>query len=580
MTDKKRMAPPLAPGELIPQMVSEADLFTALRYCRSREETPAIWELEKVGAKVLPGVAAALGDTYNCLWSDEPHVKASDQVKPSQQYWRGMLEGVANTAAFQELHAKTYGDRMLSMVGTVEAGRTMLGLVSADDADKLEEVSEAQAEADDLEKKAQQQQADAEAMQALADQMQGAQSQGQGDGQDDSGDGEQSQDAQPSSGQPQSGGGKPQGKPSAGGSRLTPEQARELANRLADAQAKAAGTRAEADQAKVRAQELAETLMGQPGSAEAEAKTRELTRAGLAALTQASKKVSELSETIEAWGLERGELQQMEVPEAMGLLQKMRSTTAFQSFAKLLGRLRAIARKKAKSKVDGEGRRVARTEYGRDITRAHTSELVAIAHPATKYQGFMRWAHSELRLRGTETMKKLGEGPVVVCEDASGSMDGPTHQWRQAVTLALAHYAKLRKRSYGWVMFDAYVQRAETYLQGRQSAKQLLDIAEARSGGGTNFERPLKKAVEMIEHEGLKKADIVLVTDGECAVSDEFLQEFRGAKQRLEFSVITVICDAGESISDATVKLFSDRVERASSFTAEEAERKVFGCLQ
>ena len=230
--------------------------------------------------------------------------------------------------------------------------------------------------------------------------------------------------------------------------------------------------------------------------------------------------------------------------------------------------------------MDGEGRRVARTEYGRDITRVHTAELVAIAHPATKYQGLMRWARGELRLSGTETKKKLGEGPVVVCEDASGSMDGLKHQWAKAVTLALAHYAKLRRRSFGWVMFDSVVHRAEQYPSGRLSAKQLLYIAESRSVGGTNFEQPLKRAVQMIEHEGLKKADIVLVTDGECAVSDEFLQEFRGAKQRLEFSVVTVVCDAGGSVSDATVKLFSDRVERASSFTAEEAERKVFGCLQ
>jgi hypothetical protein len=69
------------------------------------------------------------------------------------------------------------------------------------------------------------------------------------------------------------------------------------------------------------------------------------------------------------------------------------------------------------------------------------------------------------------------------------------------------------------------------------------------------------------------------ITDGDCAVSQEFLKWFLAEKKALEFSVITVLCDDGGHISDATVKLFSDRVERASGFTAEEAETKVFANL-
>jgi uncharacterized protein with von Willebrand factor type A (vWA) domain len=144
----------------------------------------------------------------------------------------------------------------------------------------------------------------------------------------------------------------------------------------------------------------------------------------MGALQKASAKVTEISKTIDGWGLEQGELDRMEQPEALALLEKMRRTKAFEQFAKLLGRLRAVAAKKAANPTEGEGRRVTRRETGRDIARAYTSELVALAHPVTRMQALQRWARGELALRGQEAKKPLGHGPVVVCEDASGSMDG------------------------------------------------------------------------------------------------------------------------------------------------------------
>jgi uncharacterized protein with von Willebrand factor type A (vWA) domain len=541
-------------------MVSEADLFTALGYCRSREETPALVELEDRGARVIPGVTAALGDTYNVLWSDEAALKPSDQVKPSRQYWYGMLGQVVTTSAFEQLHAKTRGDGFMSVAGTIEAGKTILGLVPAEDADKLQQTAAADAEADQLEQAAQNAQAQADTLQELFDQMMATAQAGGGAGADS----------------PQPGSGAPSGSQQTGAVDLTAAQAQALADKLAAAQAQARDTRAQADTAHQKAQQMVDTLMGQPGSVEAEQKLRQLARIGHAATAVAEKKVSEFSETVQCWGVEKGELHRMGMPEAFGLLERMRRSASFLTFAKLLGRLRAIAAKKARSVAEGEGRRMPRTEYGRDLARIHASELVALVHPATRYDAYQRWTRGELRLHGTQTKRTLGEGPVIVCEDASGSMDGAKQQWAKGITLALALYAKLRKRGFGWIVFDGAVRKAQQYPGGRITAVQMLEIAETRAGGGTNFELPLRRAIQMIIREGLDKADIVFVTDGDCAVSTEFLAEFAATKARYGFSVLAVICDAGGHVTDAAVKLFADRVERASSFTAEEAEEKVF----
>ena len=541
--------PLLTREELLPSMVTDADAFTALRYLRQREGAPSLWELESSGEKVLPGTPAVLADTYHALWSSEPSVKPTDQVPADRKYWRGMLEEMVKTSSFQELHAKTEGSSLMSLVGTIETGQTVLGLMPKGDQKKLEELKKLQEQSDELEEEAATAESEAAQIQALASEMQAAAN---------------------ASGQKGLSSGQAQ------------KRANELAGQQAKAQANAKVARDLANQAKTEVDAKAEALMGKPGSVEAEQKLRELARIGHAALAATQKKVEALSETIQGWGLDAGELSRMAMPEAVGLLEKMRRNAAFKKFSQLLGRLRAIAAKKAKSKTEGEGRRIARQETGRDIARAYPSELVAFAHPATRVQALLRWSRGEMRLQGQETRKRLGHGPVIVCEDGSGSMEGAKQQWAKGVTLALAHFAKLQHRGYGWVHFGATHSKlvARSYSGGKMSAAQILEVAELfLNASGTDFEVPLRRAVEMIEREGLKKADIVLVTDGDCDVSEGFLQWFLATKKRLELNVIAVICDVGGHVTDATVKKFSDRVERASSFTAEEAEAKVFAHL-
>ena len=126
-------------------------------------------------------------------------------------------------------------------------------------------------------------------------------------------------------------------------------------------------------------------------------------------------------------------------------------------------------------------------------------------------------------------------------------------------------------------MFDSRVQTAKVYPRGRLTARDLLEIAESHSGGGTNFEEPLRKALEVIREGGLKKADIAFITDGECEVSSEFLKEFAAEKRRVGINVCTVLCDVGTT-SGSSVEKFSDRIEKASSFNDADAE-KVIGSI-
>lgn len=575
---------PISRNDLMSLAVTDADAFTALRYLRHRDATPAIPEIEEKGESRFPGIASSmLLDLYHCLWSPEPQVK--DEVTPDRRYWQKMLKPAIESQAYADLHGATQLSELKSVLGTITMGESVMGLVSKDDGEKLQELAQTQAEANELQQIADESQNSADQLQEMAE----AAAQAAGQEQPQSGQGQpsgqqsdsQSQPGQ-SSGQSQAAKGGSQGQPNGGKGQLTPEQAKALANQLAEAatqaKAEAQTAKAMADEATLKAEIQAEELLGQTGSELAEQKLRELTRAGLSAVKSAQTKVQEVSETLEGWGLDEGELTRNGLPEALGMLERMKRNENLRKFAALLGRVRKIAARKARSKLAGDGQKISAPETGRDIRRAHTSELVALSHPALRAKALKRWTQGELRLHGQQAKPKLGHGPVIVCEDGSGSMDGAKQQWAKAVTLSLAHYAKLQKRSFGWILFDSHVVCSQTYPQGRISASQMLELVESRAGGGTNFEKPLRSALEMIQKQGLKNADICFITDGECAVSDEFISEFKTAKNALEINVFTVLCDCGSS-ADKTVSEFSDRIEHASSFSTEEAESIVFSHL-
>lgn len=501
------------------QMVTDADAFTQLRYLHHRENAPAVSDLETAGAEKLPGMPAVLADVYHTLWAETPQVR--DDAPSDRRYVAEMLRGAMATSAYEALHAQTTWSDLKSLLGTLTMGESIVERVPKEDKEKLEESAKAEAAAQDAEAKATAAEAGADALSDLA-------------------------------GQPGNEG---------------------LSDEAAAAHAAAAEAKAGAQSARAEASAAAEALFGQPDSAEAQEKLQELQRIGLAAAKDAQVAVEEVSETLQSWGFEEGELTREGVPEALATLEKIRNNRAFQDFAKLLGRIKRIAARKARSKDRDDGLRVTRLESGRDIRRATSREMVALTQPVLRTQALTRWARGELQLRGLEQKQKKGEGPVVVCEDGSGSMKGAKRAWAKAVVLALAHYAMLRKRAFCWIHYGARSSPnvCRVYPAGRLTPKEVLEIAETfLNASGTNFERPLTDALDVIREQGLNKADIAFITDGDAEVGEAFLAEFNACRKALEINVFSVLCDVGHT-SGRTVSKFSEQVLRASSFSDDDA---------
>ena len=89
-------------------------------------------------------------------------------------------------------------------------------------------------------------------------------------------------------------------------------------------------------------------------------------------------------------------------------------------------------------------------------------------------------------------------------------------------------------------------------------------VAEFFFNGGTDFEAPISRAVEVLEsqfrEDGATKGDIVMITDGESAVSAEWLQNFVNSKRQLDFKLFGVLIGTYghvlETLSDKTFSIY------------------------
>ena len=87
-------------------------------------------------------------------------------------------------------------------------------------------------------------------------------------------------------------------------------------------------------------------------------------------------------------------------------------------------------------------------------------------------------------------------------------------------------------------------------------------------------DRIIDAAMELIEHKRLRRADIVIITDGESQVAPEWLAELRRRKEELQFSNFAVLVDVGSS-ELSTLAQLSDRVTSVKKLSAE-GSREIF----
>lgn len=487
--------------------VAEIDRFDHAYWDDVRHNVPPIDHLITDLGRQHDYVEEFVEDLFHAAYKADPHLTDSADMKPSHVPNHTMVGELSESQAFQSLRASTKGDEygsamaVLSMESAIrETQRIMTEAKKA--------AEEAQDAADDAQAKQDQFGQACAGIPGLDPNAQGPQPD-------------------------------PNGQPGQPGQGNAGQSIQDLLDQMAAAQQAAADARSQAQNQADQAAAAAKAALKQ-------------------AAQQAAQDLQEEGELMSAFGVDDGELRKMNFEERRQLAQALRNNR-LAKFYKLLGQFKMVQQAESRRKVQHAADEVVGVKLGNNLQRIIPAEMLNVATPELEDDFWLRWANHELLeydLRGKE---KLGQGPVIVVVDESGSMScedvagGSREAWSKALALALCDQARQKNRDFHYIGFSSSRQQwLQSFPGGKTTIQGVLTMTEHFWGGGTHYESPLRQALELIElaydDKGKPKPDIVFITDDEYGSMDEdFMREWHRVKDKTDVRCFGVALGCGYS---------------------------------
>ncbi|MFC3236171.1 VWA domain-containing protein [Streptomyces nitrosporeus] len=306
------------------------------------------------------------------------------------------------------------------------------------------------------------------------------------------------------------------------------------------------------------------------------------------AAAKAARDARQEAETMRAWGVGPGELERMPFDRRARLADRLR-TGRLAQWSELIGRFRQMAAGERARKVEGATGELVGVTLGNDLTRVVPFELAGLALPGPRAVFAARYAAGELMLYDSQGEQDTGRGAVIACVDTSHSMyaagpGGVTREaWAKACALALLDQARHTGRDFVGILFSA-ADRIQVFRfpAGRPAGTdRVLDFAETFLGGGTSYQTPLTAACDLLEEEAdgaaRMRGDIVMITDDECEVTEEWMRVWNDTKRRLGFRVFGVAVGAPRAAEAGSVlDALCDNLRSVEHFTDVHAAADLF----
>jgi uncharacterized protein with von Willebrand factor type A (vWA) domain len=295
-----------------------------------------------------------------------------------------------------------------------------------------------------------------------------------------------------------------------------------------------------------------------------------------AAAQSAQDKVQEVSDILACWGDEAGN-PMGKTPANQDLLDKVRGNKNLLDIAKYLGRFREILTALRKnSYAYGRGEKYS-IELGRDLQRVITSEFAMLASPETVPLFLRKYQQKSLKQYQRREAVCKGHGDIICCLDESYSTKGEPAAWGKALAFSLLEVAKINKRNFALIHFSGEGSvKVDVFNSSKYTLDDVIASADTFLGGGTDYETPLTEALRLIQ-DGFQNADVVFITDGECAVSDDFAENFRNKKAEHKFTVTGLLLDKDSPGFEFSLESFCEKVYRTSEILEGDVVRSVLG---
>jgi len=204
----------------------------------------------------------------------------------------------------------------------------------------------------------------------------------------------------------------------------------------------------------------------------------------------------------------------------------------------------------------------------RAIARMTGSESLNLTHPVLRRLWRARFAEAQLlsyddRARepsprpspqsegaaARQQRTPAGHGPMIVCLDTSGSMQGAPENVAKACVLQALRSAHAGRRACQLLAFGGPGEVLERPLtHDAAGLDALLDLMAQAFDGGTDVQTPIERAIEWVRQQAWQDADVLIVSDGEFGLTPATLAQLRQAKEQLALRVHGILIGDRETI--------------------------------
>lgn len=240
---------------------------------------------------------------------------------------------------------------------------------------------------------------------------------------------------------------------------------------------------------------------------------------------KAAKKAAESAGSIPTFGggLGKGEPRYESPEQALSIADMWANNVTLRRVAELYGRVDKHMRfMRAKRTVGGQDE-IVDLKLGDEIRRVHPMELGNLADDDMEDDFYARYLAAEIVVYDTVGEEHTGRGPIVLVGDESGSMSGDRNVWLKALACCLLNICRREKRDFAYVGFGSASEMTSHLFPAKQAldAQAVLDMASHFFGGGTVPLVGTTEAKRIMEVGVFKKADIVIVGDGQASFGHE-----------------------------------------------------------
>ena len=150
--------------------------------------------------------------------------------------------------------------------------------------------------------------------------------------------------------------------------------------------------------------------------------------------------------------------------------------------------------------------------------------------------------------RTFERKRRSAGGAVAVLRDISASMAGRLTVWSSQVVLGILRVAARRRMRVGYVEFHhrALPHQVGGRLLHRSYSRLAEQAGQAKAVGQTNYEAPLRTALEGLRGGSGRNRHVVLLTDGLPIIGDTTVRRERQLARRLGVALHTVFLGNGD----------------------------------